>query len=88
MAAKSIISRPVYGTLSPQPGRHHLFVADAEGALAIVDMAATAPAGFFAGAHIIFIPGRDGARHVAALESARSRRSSTRAIPSPARCRA
>jgi dimethylamine monooxygenase subunit C len=67
MAAKSIISRPVYGTLSPQPGRHHLFVADADGRLAIVDMAAKAPAGFFAGAHIIFIPGRDGA-HVAALE--------------------
>jgi hypothetical protein len=67
MAAKSIISRPVYGTLSPQPGRHHLFVADADGALAIVDMAAKAPAGFFAGAHIIFIPGRDGA-HVASLE--------------------
>ena len=33
MAAKSIISRPVYGTLSPQPGKHHLFIADAEGAL-------------------------------------------------------
>jgi hypothetical protein len=68
MAAKSIISRPVYGTLSPQPGRHHLFVADADGALAIVDMAAKAPTGFFADAHIIFIPGRDRG-HVAALEA-------------------
>ncbi|MER9078028.1 dimethylamine monooxygenase subunit DmmA family protein [Mesorhizobium sp. M0895] len=58
MAAKSIISRPVYGTLSPQPGKHHLFIADAEGALAIADLAAKAPADFF-GAHIIFIPGRD-----------------------------
>ncbi|UVK38379.1 hypothetical protein LHFGNBLO_005540 [Mesorhizobium sp. AR10] len=68
MAAKSIISRPVYGTLSPQPGKHHLFVADADGALAISDMAARAPADFFADAHIIFVPGHD-ARHVAALEA-------------------
>ena len=68
MAAKSIISRPVYGTLSPQPGRHHLFVADADGALAIVDMAAKASTDFFADAHIVFIPGRDGG-HVAALEA-------------------
>jgi hypothetical protein len=30
MAAKTIISRPIYGTLSPQPGKHHLFVADAD----------------------------------------------------------
>jgi dimethylamine monooxygenase subunit C len=69
MAAKSIISRPVYGTLSPQPGKHHLFVADAEGALAISDMAAGAPAGFFGDAHIIFIPGHDGDEHVAALKA-------------------
>ena len=69
MAAKSIISRPAYGTLSPQPGRHHLFVADAEGALAITDLAAGAPAGFFDDAHIIFIPGPGGGGHVAALEA-------------------
>ncbi|MCA0012347.1 hypothetical protein LB561_17520 [Mesorhizobium sp. B292B1B] len=68
MAAKSIISRPVYGTLSPQPGKHHLFIADAEGALAIADMAKMAPDGFFDGAEIVFIPGPDD-RHVAALEA-------------------
>ncbi|MER8991825.1 hypothetical protein NKJ73_11005 [Mesorhizobium sp. M0074] len=68
MAAKSIISRPVYGTLSPQPGKHHLFIADAEGALAIADLAAKAPADFFGGAHIIFIPGRDG-KYADALEA-------------------
>ena len=68
MAAKSIISRPVYGTLSPQPGKHHLFIADAEGALAISDMAGRAPAGFFDGAEFDFIPGPDG-KHVAALEA-------------------
>jgi len=64
MAAKSIISRPVYGTLSPQPGKHHLFIADAEGALAILGMAGKAPPGFFDGAEIVFIPGPDG-KHVA-----------------------
>ncbi|TGW05634.1 hypothetical protein EN788_46435, partial [Mesorhizobium sp. M2D.F.Ca.ET.145.01.1.1] len=68
MAAKTIISRPIYGTLSPQPGKHHLFVADAEGALAIKDMAARAPAGFFDGAEIVFIAGPDG-KYVAALEA-------------------
>ncbi|MCV3205073.1 hypothetical protein OHD62_09120 [Mesorhizobium sp. YC-39] len=70
MAAKSIISRPVYGTLSPQPGKHHLFIADTEGALAITDMARTAPASFFDGAEIVFIPG-PGRKHVAALEALR-----------------
>ncbi|RVD30927.1 dimethylamine monooxygenase subunit DmmA family protein [Mesorhizobium sp. M4B.F.Ca.ET.017.02.2.1] len=68
MAAKTIISRPVYGTLSPQPGKHHLFVADAEGALAIIDMAGNAPAGFFDGAEIVFIAAPDG-NHIAALEA-------------------
>ncbi|RTM10450.1 MAG: hypothetical protein EKK31_02705 [Hyphomicrobiales bacterium] len=68
MAAKTIISRPVYGTLSPQPGKHHLFIADAEGALAIIDMAGKAPSGFFDGAEIDFIPGPEG-KHIAALEA-------------------
>jgi hypothetical protein len=68
MAAKSIISRPVYGTLSPQPGKHHLFIADAEGALAISDMAGRTPAGFFDGAEIDFIPG-PGGKHAAVLEA-------------------
>ena len=60
MAEKSIISRPVYGRLTPQPGRDHLFIADSEGAAAILDLARTAPEGFFAGAHIIFIPKETG----------------------------
>ncbi|MER8488061.1 hypothetical protein NKI51_04150 [Mesorhizobium australicum] len=68
MAVKTIISRPIYGTLSPQPGKHHLFVADAEGALAIRDMAARALARFFDAAEIVFIPGPDG-KYVAALEA-------------------
>jgi hypothetical protein len=69
MAAKSIISRPVYGTLSPQAGRDHLFIADADGALAILDLARTAPEAFFAGAHIVFIPRETGSRHGQALQS-------------------
>ncbi|RUV20486.1 dimethylamine monooxygenase subunit DmmA family protein [Mesorhizobium sp. M7A.F.Ca.MR.245.00.0.0] len=68
MAAKSIISRPVYGTLSPQPGKHHLFIADAEGALAIAEMAGRAPPRFFGDAEIVFIPGLDG-KHAVALEA-------------------
>lgn len=67
MPATPIISRPVYGTLSPQPGKHHLFVADAEGASAILDMAKDTPAGFFDNAHVIFIPGDTGSRYVDAL---------------------
>lgn len=64
-----MLSRPVYGTLSPQPGRNHLFVTDADGALAILDLAKSAPEGFFAAAHIIYIPGPGGASHVEALKS-------------------
>ncbi|MHA6687211.1 dimethylamine monooxygenase subunit DmmA family protein [Mesorhizobium sp. A556] len=67
MPATPIISRPVYGTLSPQPGTDHLFVADAEGASAILDMAQKAPAGFFDNARVIFIPGDTGSRHGEAL---------------------
>jgi hypothetical protein len=67
MTAKTILSRPVYGTLSPQPGKHHLFIADAEGAAAILDMAKTAPEGFFANAHIMFVPGDTGAKYVKPL---------------------
>lgn len=56
MLAPTIKSRPVYGKLTPRPGTAHLMVADAEGAQAILDMAHTAPDGFFDTAHIIFIP--------------------------------
>ncbi len=52
---ESIKSRPVYGTLEPRPGKAHLFVADAEGAEAILDLAAASP-DLMAGAHIIYIP--------------------------------
>lgn len=65
----TIKSRPVYGTLSPQPGTDHLFIADAEGAAAILDLAKAAPEGFFADAEIVFIPRASGDRYVAALKA-------------------
>ena len=43
MIEPTIMSRPVYGTLEPQPGKDHLFVADADGARAILDLAKAAP---------------------------------------------
>ncbi|MEP5729387.1 MAG: dimethylamine monooxygenase subunit DmmA [Sulfitobacter sp.] len=49
----SIKSRPVYGTLEPRPGKHHLMIADAEGAQAILDVATP---DLMAQTHIIFIP--------------------------------
>jgi hypothetical protein len=57
MLVQGIKSRPVYKTLEPRVGGPlHLFVADAEGAAAILDLAAKAPAGFFDKAHIVYVP--------------------------------
>jgi dimethylamine monooxygenase subunit C len=57
MLVQGIKSRPVYGTLDPRPaGPLHLFVADGEGAQAILDLAGKAPDGFFGKAHIIYVP--------------------------------
>lgn len=65
----TIKSRPVYGTLSPQPGTDHLFIADAEGAEAILDLARAAPEGFFDHAEIVFIPRATGDKYLAALHA-------------------
>ena len=48
----SIRSRPVWGTLEPRAGKHHLMIADAQGAEAILDVATPE---LMTGAHIIFI---------------------------------
>ena len=48
----SILSRPVYGTLEARAGASHLFIADAEGAEAIIDVATP---DLMARAHIIYI---------------------------------
>lgn len=67
---ESIISRPVYGTLEPRPGKAHLMIADAEGAEAILDLAAQ-DAGLMDKAHIIFIPkGTDFGAQLKALNPA------------------
>ncbi|MBU9696660.1 hypothetical protein GU927_002250 [Rhodobacteraceae bacterium HSP-20] len=68
---KSIRSRPVYGELQPRAGGAHLFVADGEGAGAIVDMVAragSAAAELLEKAHIIYTPGANGTDQFAALE--------------------
>ncbi len=49
----SIRSRPVYGTLTPRAGSAHLFIADAHGAEAILNVATPE---IMAKAHIIYIP--------------------------------
>lgn len=69
MIEPTIKSRPVYGTLSPQPGKDHLFIADAEGAEAILDLAKATPEGFFAAAEIVYIPRATGDRYLAALHA-------------------
>lgn len=52
---KSILSRPVYGKLEARAGRSHLMIADAHGAEAILDLAASEPK-LMDSSHIIFIP--------------------------------
>lgn len=66
---KSIISRPVYGEFEVRTGKTHLFIADAEGAGAILDLAKSAPTGFFDKAHIIYIPKESGEKYVADLQA-------------------
>ncbi|MGB7244082.1 MAG: dimethylamine monooxygenase subunit DmmA family protein [Sulfitobacter sp.] len=50
----SILSRPVYGTLESRPGVAHLFIVDADGAGAILDLARS-DRDIMAHAHIIYI---------------------------------
>lgn len=50
---ESIRSRPVYGTLEARNGAAHLFIADAHGAEAILDVATS---DMMACAHIIYVP--------------------------------
>lgn len=54
---ESIRSRPVYGTLEARNGSAHLFIADAHGAEAILDVATPQ---MMAKAHIIYLPCGEG----------------------------
>lgn len=65
----SIKSRPVYGTLEPRAGLAHLMIADAEGAEALLDLAAANPE-LFAKSHIIYIPKDTGDTYVDRLRAA------------------
>ena len=66
----SIRSRPVWGTLGPRAGSGHLFIADAHGADAILDVAKADP-GLMASGHIIYIPkGEDRSDALRALKPA------------------
>jgi len=56
MLVEGIKSRPIYHPLEPKPGSRHLFVADAEGAQAILELASKTPEGFWDKARILFIP--------------------------------
>jgi hypothetical protein len=71
MIEPTIKSRPVYGKLTPQAGRDHLFISDAEGAAAILDLAEAAPEGFFSDAQIVFIPRETGAAYSDRLQALR-----------------
>ncbi|MGC1498300.1 MAG: dimethylamine monooxygenase subunit DmmA family protein [Sulfitobacter sp.] len=51
----SIRSRPVYGTLEPRPGGAHLFISDAHGAEAILDVARL-DVSLMAKSHVIYLP--------------------------------
>ena len=65
----SINSRPVYGELEVRAGKHHLMIADAEGAEAILDLATSAPADLWAATHIIYIPKTTSETYTTKLEA-------------------
>lgn len=65
----SIRSRPVYGTLEARKGPAHLMIGDAEGAEALLNLAASEP-GLMAQAHVIYIPKHTGEIYVEKLRAA------------------
>lgn len=75
----SIKSRPVYGVLEPRPGAFHLIVADGEGAGAVADLAAKAPA-MLAKTHILYTAGPNGTDdwdRIAALGAAQAQKAAS-----------
>jgi hypothetical protein len=65
---EAIKSRPTYGTLEARAGKSHLFVADAEGAQAIIDLA-KADDSVMAKSHVIYIPKDTGEKYTKQLET-------------------
>jgi predicted RNA-binding Zn-ribbon protein involved in translation (DUF1610 family) len=66
---ESILSRPVYGTLAPRPGKSHLMIADAEGAEALLELA-DRDENLMANSHIIYLPKDTGDTYVDRLRAA------------------
>lgn len=69
----SIISRPVYGQLEASNAPKHLFVADAEGAEAILELSIQDPKKFYQNTHIIYIPRDSGSKYLTQLEALNAR---------------
>lgn len=67
----TIHSRPVYATLEPRPGHLHLFVADGEGADALIEMFAKTSdrSAMLQGAHVMYAPGPNGTDLTASLQA-------------------
>jgi hypothetical protein len=65
---KSIRSRPTYGTLAARPGKAHLMVADAEGAEALLRIAAQEPS-MMAQCHVMYIPKDTGTKYTEQLSA-------------------
>ena len=64
----SILSRPVYGRLEPRAGKSHMMIADAEGAEAILRLAAD-DATLMAKSNILYIPGDTGDKYTSQLKA-------------------
>ena len=65
---ESIRSRPVYGTLEPRPGKAHFMIAEAEGAEALLDLAAQ-DADLMRAAHSISLPKTTGETYLEKLRA-------------------
>ena len=64
---ESIKSRPTYGKLEYREGKSYLFIADADGAEAIIDLANDNKS-LMAKSHIIYIPNQTGDKYVSKLD--------------------
>ncbi len=65
----AILSRPTYGELRAARGTAHVFVADAQGAEAILGLADAVSADFWHAAHLIYVRGRSGETYVPQLRA-------------------
>ena len=64
---EAIKSRPTYARLEARAGKSYLFVADAEGAEAIIDLASNDKS-LMSKSHVIYIPKNTGKKYTSQLE--------------------